>query len=406
MFKKLIKRMLLLNVVIISTFLFIVLGTLYTLSYLDINARIQNELDIIVEFTVIDEPVDPMRPPGLDPINLERTVSFVIMIDQTTDELTYDAQFTTDLDFIDSAYALVEDDHGNFQIDGTTWSYKSVETPVGTKIAFLDTTNEQAILDSSLIRYIVIFVISAGLTALISWFLTRKAVKPVKESFDKQKQFISDASHELKTPLTIMNTNVDILLAEQKNSKWLKYIKSEVTRMTKLTHDLLYLASVSETDQINMAKSSVDVSEAVESIMLGIEALAFEKEVDLVYDIKTNKKTEFNSEEFHQLIMILLDNAIKYTPKKGHIDLNVYEKNKHIYVSIKNTGSGIDPKDLDKIFDRFYKTDKSRVYTSNSFGLGLSIAQSICEHNEAKLTCDSKLDEYTEFEIKLKISNK
>ncbi|BCR36652.1 sensor histidine kinase [Mariniplasma anaerobium] len=406
MFKKLIKRMLILNVVIISSFLFIVLGTLYTLSYVDINARIQDDLDKILEFSVVDEPVDPLRPPGLDPFNLERTVSFVVFIDPVTNELTYDAQFTTDLDFIDSAYELVDDNHGDFQLDEITWSYKSVETPDGTKIAFLDTTNEQGILDSSLIRYIVIFVISTGLTALISWFLTRKAVQPVKESFDKQKQFISDASHELKTPLTIMNTNVDILLAEQKNSKWLKYIKSEVTRMTKLTHDLLYLASVSETDQINMAKSSVDVSEAVESIMLGMEALAFEKEVELIYDIKTDKKTEFNSEEFHQLIMILLDNAIKYTPKKGHINLNVYEKNKHTYLSIKNTGTGIDPKDLDRIFDRFYKTDKSRVYTSNSFGLGLSIAQSICEHNDARITCDSKLNEYTEFEIKLKISHK
>ncbi|MCD4827431.1 MAG: ATP-binding protein [Acholeplasmataceae bacterium] len=100
--------------------------------------------------------------------------------------------------------------------------------------------------------------------------------------------------------------------------------------------------------------------------------------------------------------MILLDNAIKYTPKKGRIDLNVYEKNKYIYVTVKNTGMGIKPEDLDKIFDRFYKTDKSRVYKSNSFGLGLSIAQSICEHNDAKISCFSEVDQYTIFEIKLK----
>lgn len=304
--------------------------------------------------------------------------------------------------FIESAYEQVDNNHGDFQLEGRNWTYKSITTPNGVKIAFMDSTNEQEILDSSLIRYIIIFIISTGLTALISWFLTKKAVKPVKESFDKQKQFISDASHELKTPLTIMNTNVDILLSEDKHSKWLTYIKSEVLRMTKLTHDLLYLASVSEDGQIQVSKSRFNISEAIESITLGLEALAFEKEIELTYDIKTNKKVEFNQEQFHQLVMILLDNAIKYTPKKGKIDLNVYEKNKYIYISVKNTGTGIKPEDLDKVFDRFYKTDKSRVYKSNSFGLGLSIAQSICKNNDAKITCFSEVNEYTTFEIKLK----
>jgi len=240
---------------------------------------------------------------------------------------------------------------------------------------------------------------------LISRFFANRSIQPIKEAFDKQKQFIADASHELKTPLTVINTNVDVLLSNKDDlihnqSKWLYYIKSEAERMNKLTSDLLYLAQVDYSD-VKMIFSDFNLSEAVEHIILTMEGVVFENNIALHYDIEPNLIVSGNIEQLKQVILIFLDNAIKYTDKKGKINLVLNKAHNKINLSVTNTGKGIPEEHISKIFNRFYRTDKSRARDSGGYGLGLSIAKAIVEQHNGKISVKSIVDKETTFTIEL-----
>lgn len=155
----------------------------------------------------------------------------------------------------------------------------------------------------------------------VSRYFANRSIQPVREAFDKQKQFIADASHELKTPLSIINTNADVLLAAgeetiRSQEKWLHYIKSETERMTRLSNDLLYLTEMEDSrDHPLFAK--FDLSEAVETIILTMEAVIFEKELILDYDIEPAITVYGNREQIKQVVMILLDSAINIRTPRG-----------------------------------------------------------------------------------------
>jgi signal transduction histidine kinase len=241
----------------------------------------------------------------------------------------------------------------------------------------------------------------------ISRFFANKSIIPIKEAFDKQKQFIADASHELKTPLAVINTNVDVLLSNGEDaintqSKWLHYIKSEVERMTKLTNDLLYLTQVNYSD-IKMIYSDFNMSDTVESIILTMEAVIYENDILLDYSIEPNLTIYGNSEQIKQVVMILLDNALKYTDPNGNINLNLKREYSNIVLSLTNTGEGIPEEHLDKIFDRFYRIDKSRSRNSGGYGLGLAIAKTIVEQHGGKISVKSILNGSTTFKVELPI---
>jgi K+-sensing histidine kinase KdpD len=399
MFKKLYKNLLILNISILSLILLVIFASLYLSTYSDIHNRINEDLTNLIKVHSLNT-APPGAPSGFTP---ERTASFVLLLDSTDSIEEIISQIEITPEYASEILNESTKDSGQIELNNEIWAYKKEASPTGTIIAFSNISNEQDLLDTTLIRFIIIFALSVGITSLVLSLLTKKSIAPVKESYEKQKQFVSDASHELKTPLTVINTNIDILISEdESDNKWLKYIKSEVNRMSKLTHDLLYLANVSEVGKHNIIKTEINISEKTESIILGLEALIYEKDINLEYNINKDLLVEFNSEQFHQVVLVLLDNAIKYTNKKGSIIIDLKEHNNNSYLTIKNTGKGIPEADLEHIFDRFYKTDKSRENTSNSFGLGLSIAKAICENNSSKLSVSSVENEYTQFVIKTK----
>lgn len=153
-----------------------------------------------------------------------------------------------------------------------------------------------------------------------SRFFANRSIAPVKEAFNKQKQFIADASHELKTPLAVINTNADVLLANSDDTihnqiKWLHHIKSETERMKTLTGDLLYLTEM-EDSRVGLMFTNFNVSESVESVILTMEAIVYEKDISLTYEIEPGLTVRGSSEQIKQVVMILMDNAIKYTKPK------------------------------------------------------------------------------------------
>jgi signal transduction histidine kinase len=403
MFKKLRNKLVLTNLSILTVLLLAVFGSLYISTYNNVTSRSESEIDAIIERQQLPgNPTIPIdEPDNMIPI---QSVSFSLEIE---DGEIINALSRIELDdqLYENAYSLVDGNDGTITLDEQIWRYKGIETMNGTLITFLNVTNDQQLLSGTLTRFTIIFIISFVLVALISYFMTNRSIIPIRETFDKQKRFISDASHELKTPLTVINANVDVLLSQNTNKedkKWLTYIQNEVVRMNKLTHNLLYLANVSN-EEAQFVASSINISAEVESSLLSVEALAYEKDIELKYTIEPNTYVTYNLEQFTQILMILLDNAIKYTPNKGVIDVSLTKTNNYVYFTINNTGNGIKEDDIPQLFDRFYKVDESRQNTSQSYGLGLSILKAICDNNNTKITVSSEVGAYTKFELRFPI---
>jgi len=404
MFKKLHKRMLLLNLAVLTILLLVVFGSLYLTTYTNIQARIDEDIRKLNDFHFITElPPGFTEEPNMDEFNPSRTIAFIVIIDDTNIIVESYSQFETDDDFFFAAIANAVDESGKFVLEDSIWAYEKTSDFQGTKIVFLDITAEEEILSALVFRFVGIFALAFIAVYALSNFITKKSIAPIKESFEKQKRFISDASHELKTPLAVMNTNIDVLLSKDNNKddvKWLSYIKNEINRMDSLTKDLLYLAKATEGIE-KTEQTDVNISEKVEGIVLSIEPLAYQQEISISAEITPNLYVTFDEQNLHQVILILLENAIKYNIPGGDIYVNVYKKGTHTYLDITNSGEGISEEDLPYIFDRFYKADKSRKHTQNSYGLGLSIAKAIMERNNGSISVISD-ESLTTFTLKIK----
>ncbi|MCR4938808.1 MAG: HAMP domain-containing histidine kinase [Treponemataceae bacterium] len=245
-----------------------------------------------------------------------------------------------------------------------------------------------------------LYVLSLVISVVVAWFFSKWAVKPVRLAFEKQKSFVADASHELKTPLSVISANLDVLSGETGDNKWIGYIRGEISRMSKLVKDLLYLAKC-DSQNVKYQFSSFDLSRAVMSAVLPFESTIFEQEKVLETYIAENIQYTGDENAIKQIAVILLDNAVKHTEKNAYIKVSLFTQGNKIVLSVRNTGAGISPKDQKLIFERFYRTDKSRARNTGGYGLGLSIAKSIADIHHSKLSVNSVEGEYAEFSLVL-----
>lgn len=262
-------------------------------------------------------------------------------------------------------------------------------------LIIMDNTLIKSDLLKTFITTLIIFIIMEALVVALAYTLTNWITVPVSESFEKQKRFIADASHELKTPLTVIGASCDAYFND-KNEKWIHNIKSESEKMNKLVIELLDLASLDRDKNIDMKEENL--SKITEGEILTFESLFYEKNIKLKYDVKKNIKYFCNSDMIKELLGILIDNAIKHT--KGKVIINLYKAGKDIVLEVKNDGEKIKKEDEKKIFERFYKVDQSRNRDSNRYGLGLAIAKEIVLKHNGTITASSK-NEYTIFKVTL-----
>lgn len=247
----------------------------------------------------------------------------------------------------------------------------------------------------------IIFVLLEFIIVLLTAYLTRWITKPIEESFEKQKRFIADASHELKTPLTVITANVDMINVTKDNSKWLNNIKTEADSMNKLVCDLLDLAKL-ESYEDKLSFSKVNLSKVVEKTILPFESLMYEKQIDFKYEIEQDIEFNCLSDKIKQLVSILVDNAIKHTNKKGYVKVILNKEQKNlITLKVINCGDGIKPGEEDKIFERFYRSDNSRNRKQNRYGLGLAIAKNIVEMHNGSISA-SQVGKETIFVVNFK----
>lgn len=264
-------------------------------------------------------------------------------------------------------------------------------------VTFMDNTivNENAV---TLFRYTLIF----GVVALVAFFflskfLARKIVDPLEESYQKQKQFISDAGHELKTPVSVVSANAELLEREFGDNQWLKNIQYENERMGLLIGQLLDLA---RTENVTPQLEQIDLSHIVAGEALPFESVAFEKGLELKTDISDNIKVTGNSTQLKQLVSILLDNAIKHTNEKGDVFCKLIKENNFAKISVINKGDEIPKEQRKKLFERFYRVDDARNSESNHYGLGLAIAKAIVDSHKGKIEVLC-YDGLVEFQVKI-----
>lgn len=253
-------------------------------------------------------------------------------------------------------------------------------------------------------------LLSIGMAGLVivfvsSLFLAERALIPIKKSWERQKSFVADASHELRSPLAVMQTNLELVMGNKEETvesqaKWLENIQTENVRMTKLVNDLLLLARA-DSDQQLMDKSLFPLHKIVRDAVALYEPLAAKKSIQL--KIKQLDEIEFHGDESRvkQLAVILIDNAIKYTPSGGNAAVSLIENDNYIELLVADTGEGISSEHLDKIFERFYRVDKARSRDSGGIGLGLAIADWIVTEHKGSISVTSTPDKGTTFKVQL-----
>ena len=227
-------------------------------------------------------------------------------------------------------------------------------------------------LESLIMTLILTGLVTLAVGFFISYLLAERAIEPVRRAYEAQKEFIAHASHELKTPLAVIDANIEAEIAGKKRaSKWLINIQDETARMEKLIKNLLTLARL-ESSQTTLALSEFDVSATVRSIIEKMKPVIEKKKLQLTLDIEDNIMLRGEKNTIEQISMILLDNAIKYTHAGGHVNISMTPMRDQVCLTIENTYPPIDKNKFANIFDRFYQVDESQH--GEGYGLGLSIA--------------------------------
>lgn len=268
--------------------------------------------------------------------------------------------------------------------------------PYDKLIVFLDTTSQeqqtQVLFDTTLIIGIGMLLVLVIVSSVLAYYAT----KPVKQAFDKQKAFISDASHELKTPLAVINANVDVLEGEIGQNKWLGYIKDESLRMSELVQELLCLARLDDNSS-KAVFSQINLSNTILLTVLPFESTVFESGKTLITEVDENIMIHADESKIKHLVSILLDNAIKYSDDKGTIRVSLHTHSGRQILEVYNTGKGIEKKDYKKVFERFYREDQARNSAQGGYGLGLAIAKAITEEHGGKISVQSDYGKWIAF---------
>ena len=251
--------------------------------------------------------------------------------------------------------------------------------PLSTRIAFTDSTLEQATLRSLLTGSLLIGLAALAVLFVCSYVLSGAVTRPVGRAWQQQKQFLSDASHELKTPLTVILSSTELLeqSAAPEQKQYVDNIRAESRRMKRLVEDMLTLSRIQRSDA-PLPDTAADLSDAAANVALRFEPVAYEAGLTLSYDIAPGLLVRGDSDKLEQAVAVLLDNAIKYAAPGTEVRLDAVRQGKNACLWVENEGDPIPADKLPHIFDRFYRADESRT-DGGSFGLGLSIAKAIVE---------------------------
>lgn len=411
MIRKLRGQFILINMAFVISILAVVLGIFY---YTGVK-RLERQMSMSIMQAINQDrsgaPPDKVefgRRPRDNPPPLTPTFVVTLNRDKSIENI-HENNITVTQDLASTLVQLVE---AGGSSDGILKDYSlryiKMDTIDGTKIGFGDQSYEWNNLKSLLINCLLIFSVSVILFLILSLFLSRLALKPVETAWKQQSQFIADASHELKTPLTVILANLQILSSHRESTirdqeKWLDNTKEESSRMKQLVEELLFLArsDAGALQAVQVTRLPLDFSDIVLNGVLLFESVAFENKVTLDNDIDPGITLEGCEAQLKQVVTILLDNACKYAGRNGSVSIGLKKSPHHAVLTVQNTGEPIPLEEQKHIFERFYRTDKSRVRKEGGYGLGLSIAKTIIDQHKGKITVASAAETGTIFTVHL-----
>ncbi len=269
------------------------------------------------------------------------------------------------------------------------YRYKNTKEALGRRITFLDCGRKLDLFRDFLSFSIGISLLGYCLTAVVICFFAGKFVRPVAESYEKQKRFITDAGHEIRTPLTVISANVDVLTMDMGENECLQDIREQTKKLAGLTNDLVFLARMDESEG-HLQMIEFPVSEVILDAAAPFQAFAQTQKKELCLQIQPMLSMRGNSKSIAQLVSILLDNALKYSPEGSLIFLRFEKQNRKLVLSVRNDSlSHLTGENLRHVFDRFYRCDLSRNSEMGGHGIGLSIAQAVCQAHGGKIAASS-----------------
>lgn len=409
MIKKLQKRFIAITICSVIVVLGVIMASINLANYSQVNRNAEQKLNILVQNGGVF--------PNEEPQELQKPEKPIEPKMEMSPETPFDTRyFTVTLREDDSVVAV---DTGNIaavttktaiqyakelskknKTEGFLKDYKYcvIAQTEGDMYIFLDCNRELSTFRSFLWLSVIISTIGLLLVFALVVFFSGKAVKPVAESYAKQKRFITDASHEIKTPLAIIDANTDVLEMEQGESEWTGSIKKQIQRLNSLTEKLVMLSRMDEGNAV-FQMTDFSLSEAVVDTVQPYEAVAKAKGKSLEIQVQEDVFYHGDEAAVRQMIALLLDNAIKYSRENGMIQVFFTTHGKSRILKVKNPVDQISTGKQDNLFERFYREDTSRSSQTGGHGIGLSVAQAIAAAHKGKISAYSEDGKSIEFTV-------
>ncbi len=292
----------------------------------------------------------------------------------------------------DGAKVMALDVYNSGNTKGFYSNYRYIKSDTGDdiRVVFLDCRRSLDNFNNLLTSSILISLLGLGAVFVLVLILSRRMIRPVAESYDKQKEFITNAGHEIKTPLSIINADAEVLEMESGENEWINDIKLQTKRLTGLTNDLIYLARMEEASD-NVKFVEFPISDMVSEAAASFSAPAKAEKKSFSYKVEEDISFKGDEKDMYKLVTLILDNALKYSPTGGYIHLDLKKnKNRIILTTTNTTVNELDEAGLAHFFDRFYRADKSRNSQKNSYGIGLSVARAIVDKHKGKIRAFAK----------------
>ena len=348
-----------------------------------------------------DFPVRPNQGDGMTPETPFEARFFSVMLDEQGDVVFSDVRqiaAITPQTAEEYAKTLYQDSKTAGMYDD--YKYRAKETDKGTLYIFLDCTREMNSFRGFLQTSILISLGGLAVVFILIIIFSHIALKPVEESYQKQKHFITNASHDVKTPLTIINAGAEVIELEHGEVEWTKEIKKQTERLTALTDKLVFLSRMDEENQ-KIEIREFNLSELICEAIEPYENIATSKGFSFSFDCQSNIVYKGNEEMLSQAIALLMDNALKYTNEQGQISISLKKTVKGIALRFKNTADSVKEGNNNEIFERFYRSEQSRNSKTGGHGIGLSVVKAIISAHKGKISAYSSDGKSMEFLIVL-----
>lgn len=392
MIKKLRQKFILISMFSLTFVIAIIIGIINIHNYSSIVKRADEKLELIINNNGIfpREKDNKIMPPDnkMSPEAPFETRYFSVTFNNNGEVIKVNIDRIVAIDEL-SAESYATSLYNNSKTKGffKNYRYQSKTRDTETLYVFIDCQHDLITFREFLYASLLFSLIGITTIFLLVFFSSKIILKPISESYEKQKHFITDASHELKTPLTVIDASADVLEMEVGENEWITSIKDQVTRLTKLTEDLLMLSRMNETNRVIFTDFSL--SEVLEDSIKRFESVAISQGKTIETNIPNNISYNGEINMISQLFSILLDNALKYTNEKGLIKVSLSETEKNKKIVFYNTCENIEIGNHDYLLERFYRKDSSRNSNTGGHGIGLSIAKSIIDNHKGKINIKS-----------------